>query len=101
MKQTKKIVEPAFVVVMYEVEKLIKDGWKLSQEREPIYIAGLYDVEMEKDLEFTPTHKEQLKEADIQGVVLPTVDGKVDEAVVEKVVQTAAPKRGPKPKVAK
>jgi hypothetical protein len=43
------IVEPSFPVALYEMEKLIKQGYRVSQVREPIYIAGLYEIVMEQE----------------------------------------------------
>ncbi len=82
MSEVKTIVEPAFVLMMYEVEKHIKEGWSLSQTKEPIYIAGLYDVEMVKGEEKVAVAAEAQKE---------------DEPDEEK--QPA--RRGPKPKASK
>jgi hypothetical protein len=73
------IVDPSFPAALYEMEKLIKDGYRLSQQREPIYIAGLYEIVMELVEEDAP-----------KGVVAFESDLMMNTA-----------KRGPKPKVQK
>lgn len=104
MTDVKKILEPAFCVALYEMEKLIKEGYSLSQQNEPIYIAGLYEIELVKDekaldkVVFTEKQEEKLKEAEVAGFIVPIVDGEVTEEIVEKAVEaaTSTPKRGRK-----
>lgn len=103
MTETIKIVEPAFCVALYELEKKINEGYKLTQNV-PIFIGGLYEIELEKEekaldkVSFTKDQQGKLEEAGVVGVVVPVVDGEVSEEDVQKAVDiAAAPKRGRKP----
>jgi hypothetical protein len=76
LKQEKVILDAGFPCALYELQQAFEDGWRLSQQREPIYIAGLYEIVVEKEesVEETPEVK----------------------PVAE--TQQPAAKRGPKPK---
>lgn len=80
------IVDPSFPVALYEMEKLWKQGYRISQQREPIYIAGLYEIVMVQEI---VTHK----------TVESLMEDLNDDAPA--VVQQEPAKRGPKPKVQK
>ena len=47
MKQEKTILEAGFPCAMYELQKAFDEGYRLSEFREPLYIAGLYEIVME------------------------------------------------------
>lgn len=49
MKQEKVILDAGFPCALYELQQAFEEGWRLSQSREPIYIAGLYEIVVEKE----------------------------------------------------
>lgn len=85
MKQEKIILDAGFPCALYELEKALKDGWEISQEREPIYIAGMYEIVVVKE------NRTENNEGD-------TIGGDGTEVAPENQPAQEATKRGPKPK---
>lgn len=100
---TIEIANPAFCVALYEMEKLIKEGYSLSEQHVPIYIAGLYRIELVK-AEYKAERSHTVAYLDENGTSMirnATGDeiGEVETAKHPPVEEKpAAPKRGPKPK---
>lgn len=92
MKQEKTILEAGFPCAMYELQKAFEDGYRLSEHREPIYIAGLYEIVMEKGSVDVENNEGDLVDNSGASDIQPSA-----EQGVEANTQ-AAPKRGPKPK---
>lgn len=91
MKQEKTVLEAGFPCAMYELQKAFDEGWRLSETREPLYIAGLYEIVMEKPAAQDVENNEGDLVDNSGGVSV-----QVNEVGVEANVQVA--KRGPKPK---
>lgn len=92
MKQEKTILEPGFPCTVYELQKAFEDGWRVSETREPIYIAGLHEIVLEKGATDVENNEDDLVDNSGASDIKPSA-----EQGAEANVQST-PKRGPKPK---
>jgi hypothetical protein len=61
------LVGPSFLTIIYELEELITQGWRVSQEVAPNHNFTLYEIQLYKNNETVRRVKERIERA-VEGI---------------------------------
>jgi hypothetical protein len=61
------LVGPSFITIIYELEELLSQGWRVSQEVAPNHNFTLYDIELYKNNDTVRRAKDRIEKV-IEGI---------------------------------
>jgi hypothetical protein len=63
----KTLVSPSFLAIIYELEELLTQGWRVSQDVAPNHNFTLYDIQLYKNNDTIKRAKERIERA-VEGI---------------------------------